>query len=442
MKFIFILIVVLFFGGIFQLTAQRSEAFKLKAKSWNLNENGTFKFVAPLKGNINHPDSPIILNNRDTITRYVFKKFFFTTPKIPARNYIAVLIGTDSKYTPLLVVDKNFDNSFSDDSVYKFSTSRTFANEKEFYESLPSISVDSLKIGPSIKNRSLSFKLAPYFRGTKFLNDKNVIKSAKKYALAFYATNYLSSDFVINKQLFEFAIIPHPLSFPIYNQTNVAQGGSRWSFVISKINQNSKGKYIDWGPYQKIVDHLKDTSNAISILNKYLLINSISLDSGLISVSIIDSINYAKSTNHSHGNLKNFTMVQGFCLNNNKWMKYDFSKEKLSLVEFSGSWCVPCAEALPDLKMLYKKYSAKMHFVSIMEEQSKSAAQKYFMIHKLPWMIFYEDIAATETVKTRMNNHIFPSFFLVNQKGEIIYKHIAAGGMEEIERKIKDYLQL
>lgn len=440
MKLFFLLIIELFLVGVFKSSGQTSETLRLEAKSWNSNGNGIFKFVTPLKGNINHPDSPIILNNRDTITRYASSQYFFTTPKIAARNYLAVLVGTDSRQVPLLIVDKNFNHSFSDDSVYKFSPLRTFANEKEFYDSIPFISIDSLKID-SLKNQSFSFKLAPYFKGTKFLNDKNVIQNAKIYALSFYATSYLSSEFAVNKQLFELAIIPHPLAFPIYYQNNLAQDGSRWSFVISKVNTNNRIKYIDWGPFQKLVDHLKDTSGAIKILNKYLLINSIALDSNLVSVSIIDSMDYAKSAKFPHENLKDFTKIHGFCLNNNERINYDFSKEKLTLVEFSGSWCVPCAQALPYLKRLYKKYSNKMHFVSIMEEKSKSDAQKYFMVHKLPWTTFYEDIEAHESVKTRMRNYMYPSFFLVNQKGQIIYQHSSADHLEEIENKISVYFK-
>ena len=51
----------------------------------------------------------------------------------------------------------------------------------------------------------------------------------------------------------------------------------------------------------------------------------------------------------------------------------------------------------------------------------KTDAEKYFENHNLPWMLFYENIADTGTVKAMINVHVYPSFFLVNQKGEIIF---------------------
>ena len=71
----------------------------------------------------------------------------------------------------------------------------------------------------------------------------------------------------------------------------------------------------------------------------------------------------------------------------------------------------------------------------------KTDAEKYFENHNLPWMLFYENIADTGTVKAMMNVHVYPSFFLVNQKGEIIFRHSTASGMDEIERKIIEQLK-
>jgi len=440
MKYSFLLISGLLLFGLNKSHAQKSAILKIESRSWETNKNGSFKFVAHSQRKIVHTDSLIVLKSGDTITRYIFQKYFFTKSVIPDKNYISVLVGTDSKYVPLLVLDKNFNNSFSDDSVYKFFPSRTFENEREFYDSLPVISVDSLKIGPCGENKYVQLKMAPYFQGAKFLNNEDVIKSAKKYALSFYVTNFLSADFEINSQLFKLEIIPHPLSFPIYNQTNLAQADARWNFMIYKMDQGGKEENVDWGVYQDIVDHLKDTSHAIKILNKYLLINAISLDSNKISVSIIDSAVYAKSKTLSPANHIQFSNFHAFSINKKKQVDYDFSKNKLTLVEFSGSWCVPCAQILPDLRRMYNKYSGKMAFVSIMEEGSKSDAEKYFKNHNLPWMLFYENIADTGTVKVMMNVHVYPSFFLVNQKGEIIFRHSTAGGMDEIERKIIEQL--
>jgi thiol-disulfide isomerase/thioredoxin len=435
MKYIFILAFAMVLNGLNKSYAQTSGVLDIEARSWDSNKTGTLKFVSHSQREIEHLDSPIVLKNADTITKYIFQKYFFTRSNIAGRNYVSILVGTDLGYIPLIVVDKNFNNSFSDDSVYKFYSSRIFKNEREFYDSLPLIKVDSLNIGLPAENTTIGLKLAPYFQGTKFLNDKETIKSANKYALSFYVTHFLCSKFEINQQPFRLEIIPHPLSFPIYNQHNLAQDGSRWNYIIYKINPDGSEKNVDWGIYQELVDHLKDTSHALKVLNKYFLMNSISLDSNIMSVSIIDSADYLKSKALPVSFIS-FPEIQAYSLNQKKWTEYDIKINKLTLVEFSGSWCGPCAQILPDLKKLYQKYSGKMGFVSMMEEKSKSDAEKYSIIHKLPWPLFYENIASAESLKAKMKIHVFPSFFLVNQKGEIIYRHSTNENMDELEKQI------
>lgn len=295
------------------------------------------KFTAHSQTQIVHTDSPIVLNNKDTITRYFYQQYFLTTAKDSQKNYVSVLVGTDSKFVPLLVVDNNFDHSFSNDSVYKYSPSRSFKSNREFYDSLPEIPITNLSIPSFSRTDTLWLRLAPYMEGAKFFNDEKIIKEEKKYALSFYVTNYLEADFNVNHQRFRLAILPHPLSYPVYKLSNNAQSKSKWTYIIYSVPENGPGKYLHMGVYQDLIDHLKDTLKSYKILNKYLLVNSISLDSNLINVSLIDSAVFARATRRSRTNYTTFPSIRAYSVSENDWIDFKFNESKLTLVEFSGS---------------------------------------------------------------------------------------------------------
>lgn len=417
--------------------SQINEYLKIKTVPWEGKSIGVIKFTAHSQTQVIHIDSPIVLSNRDTITRYFYQQYFLTSTKDSQKNYISVLVGTDSKFTPLLVVDNNFDHSFSNDSVYKYSPFRSFRSNREFYDSLPEIPIANLRIPSFSRTDTLWLRLAPYMEGTKFLNDEKVIKGEKKYALSFYVSNYLEAEFNVNNQQFRLAIIPHPLSFPVYKLPNNAQSKSKWSYIIYTLPKNGVGKYLHMGVYQDLVDHLKDTLKAFKVLNKYLLFNSISLDSNLINVSLIDSAVFTRATRISQTKYVTFPSIRAYSVSEKDSIDFKFNESKLTLVEFSGSWCAPCAEILPYIQLLHKKYANKMNFVTLMEEKSKEDAENYYIQHPLPWRVFFENIDDSNSVRSKLGIHIYPTFFLVNQFGEIIYRHSTSKEFETIETKIE-----
>ena len=115
---------------------------------------------------------------------------------------------------------------------------------------------------------------------------------------------------------------------------------------------------------------------------------------------------------------------------NGKSLSLSKFKGNYVLLDFWGSWCVPCREGIPHLKELFKKYSEKgFVIIGVAQEYDKSL---------LPWReaikndgsnIWYNILSdlnkkdknnATTTIVKSYGIHSFPTKILVDKQGIII----------------------
>jgi thiol-disulfide isomerase/thioredoxin len=113
-------------------------------------------------------------------------------------------------------------------------------------------------------------------------------------------------------------------------------------------------------------------------------------------------------------------------------------KNKVVLVQFWGTWCLPCREEIPELIDLYEKYHSKgFEIIGIntaVKGDERAEKVKQFLTtttfgHKrktIPWTILHEGIAATkkqETITKYYGIEELPILILIARNGTVLKLH-------------------
>ncbi len=113
-------------------------------------------------------------------------------------------------------------------------------------------------------------------------------------------------------------------------------------------------------------------------------------------------------------------------------------KGKIVVLHFWGSWCGPCRKELPDMERLYRKLKGRpdivFEFIQVREPFSTSAKWAAAQSLSLPisesGSKSAEDATFRLTDGTRIRDrevaHLFPSTFVLDKRGLVVFSHIGA----------------
>lgn len=117
-------------------------------------------------------------------------------------------------------------------------------------------------------------------------------------------------------------------------------------------------------------------------------------------------------------------------------------KGKVILIDFWGSWCVPCRKSHPELKEIYKKYKEKgFEIIGISNESIAGAKSKVDQTERwkkaiqedgLNWIQLLYDAELDDIVKTYDVNG-YPTKILIDAQGKIVLRLL---GISEKNSKI------
>ena len=102
----------------------------------------------------------------------------------------------------------------------------------------------------------------------------------------------------------------------------------------------------------------------------------------------------------------------------------DAFKGKYILIDFWGTWCVPCIQGIPELKDIHSKYGDRLAIISIALEQPTDrdkwlkAIKKYKMI----WTQTAEFTSAKDGINELYNIREYPTFLLADPEGILLAK--------------------
>ena len=110
---------------------------------------------------------------------------------------------------------------------------------------------------------------------------------------------------------------------------------------------------------------------------------------------------------------------------------------RYTVIDYWGTWCKPCIENLPILKKLYTQYKNNgLDFLSISIRSNEQAVGEKINKFKIKWKNFNDTKGETD----KLNIQMFPCYFILGTKGEIIYR--SNDGIIGVEKKINELFKI
>lgn len=109
-------------------------------------------------------------------------------------------------------------------------------------------------------------------------------------------------------------------------------------------------------------------------------------------------------------------------LNNNKTIKLTDLKGKIVLLDFWYRGCLPCLKATPDLMKIQQEFKNDLVIIGINDRDDKEDVTDYYAYKK---NTFYVSTYKTSNhISNNLKITAFPTFIIINQKGEIVKTEI------------------
>ncbi len=131
----------------------------------------------------------------------------------------------------------------------------------------------------------------------------------------------------------------------------------------------------------------------------------------------------------------NFTALDGRRVNTAEW------HDRVIIVDFWATWCVPCIQSMPHLKELYTKYHGRgLEIVSISVDQAnaRGALEKLVSRLGLPWPQCFDGVGPRTPYAVLYGVQPIPHLLIAGKDGYIVAVNPTASELEaQIEKLLK-----
>ncbi|MBX9591420.1 MAG: DsbE family thiol:disulfide interchange protein [Hyphomonadaceae bacterium] len=110
----------------------------------------------------------------------------------------------------------------------------------------------------------------------------------------------------------------------------------------------------------------------------------------------------------------------------------DLATGEASVVNFWASWCAPCVQEHPLLVALKERTGVKLYGINYKDQAA--TARRFLGRYGNPFVAVGVDANGRAAIEWGVTG--MPETFIINGKGEIVYKHIGPISAESLEAKI------
>jgi len=121
--------------------------------------------------------------------------------------------------------------------------------------------------------------------------------------------------------------------------------------------------------------------------------------------------------------IENFTTKETF---SGEPFEFNSLKGKYVLIDFWGTWCGPCIEEMPKVKAYQEKYKDKLTVLGVNQGDTKDKIDKFITPKGYIWTHLMDGKGDANFV-FKFNVAGFPTKFIVNPEGKILYRFVGNG---------------
>jgi thiol-disulfide isomerase/thioredoxin len=342
--------------------------------------------------------------NGDYLLKYAYFSYtkvgdeFQKKDKILNSERVYFLVGKNELGDIVIIPDLNYDFDFTNDDILTYPPLKTEVN----INGLPFI-----KIPIKVENILSTYIIRPNPYPTQFRYNNS--EEQDKY-LMIESFQQQEGEFNIGKNTYK-VFLHNKKPSPFFDDINAIE-------IAISVDDNIK---------------IFQFNEVISLDGIKILAADVTLDGAELSFR---QINLSESiSGYSEG--LNLPQINVFDI---------YSKEitfplldKFTLIDFWGTWCLPCLALTNDLKRINRAYLSKLSLVSVAYDSDINRVKNYISSNGMLWNhIFQLENSPNKGLIERFNIVEYPTFILTDKSGKIILRTSGADGLKQIESILKD----
>jgi len=306
-----------------------------------------------------------------------------------ASSKIHFISGIDSTGNKVILVDANDDGIISNNEMFIYSQQQmdSLSTNPHADESLLNILLNQTASDGS--SRSFNVKIFPVSIGTR--NTANESRTATDFSLL--RNESWTGDILINDQLLTIYAQPKTFFNELYNM----------QFGI-KCHNKDDGLFFD------INDYWNNDKISLSIDSMSLISNQ----------EIKLFISYQSPPRKF--NDTTFKMsLQNVANDRVETLGSFLHRRKYILIDYWGTWCVPCIEKIPALTEIQQRFSDKLSIISIAYDFDIKKVADFDKVHQLNWSSYFIDRNIEKNLTKPLKVLQYPTYRLYDESGDLIF---------------------
>jgi len=111
-------------------------------------------------------------------------------------------------------------------------------------------------------------------------------------------------------------------------------------------------------------------------------------------------------------------------------------EDKVVLVEFWATWCVPCVAELPNILKAYNKHHSNgLEVIGISLDQDEQKLKSFLKAKEIPWVQYFDGKGWENKLAVKYGIDLVPATFLLDRQGKIIGHDLSGEALEEAVTK-------